>query len=64
MLLGHEPDWRPLLKTAGEEVTRDFMWMFAVELSGGKRLDAYKHVETRCYVSSPLVGISSQYLGL
>jgi hypothetical protein len=50
MLQGHEPDWRPLLKTAGEEVMGDFMWMFEVELSSGKRLHAYKHVDTRCYV--------------
>ena len=50
MLQGHDPDWRPLLKTVGEEVTGDFMWMFEVELSNGKRVHAYKHVDTRCYV--------------
>jgi len=50
MRQGQEPDWAPLLRTVGEEVTGDFMWMFEVELSTGKRLHAYKHIDTRGYV--------------
>jgi hypothetical protein len=50
MLQCHEPDWRPLLKAVGEEVTCHFMWMCEVELSSGKRLHAYKHIDTRRYV--------------
>jgi hypothetical protein len=26
------------------------MWMFEVELSDGRSLQAYKHIDTRCYV--------------
>ena len=47
---GHKPEWRPLLDTVGEEVTGDFMWMFEVGLSDGTPLQAYKHVESRCYI--------------
>lgn len=50
MTQGHKPEWRPLLSAVGEEVTGDFMWMFEVELSNGTLLQAYKHVDTRCYV--------------
>jgi hypothetical protein len=47
---GDKPDWGPLLDAVGEQVTGDFMWMFEVELTNGTRLQAYKHVDTRCYV--------------
>jgi len=47
---GEEPEWEPLVNAVGERVTRDFMWMFEVELSDGRSLQAYKHVDTRRYV--------------
>jgi hypothetical protein len=50
MVQGDEPDWRPLLEAVGDEVTSHFMWMYEVELSSGKRLHVYKHVDTRCSV--------------
>jgi hypothetical protein len=34
----------------GEEVTGDFMWMFEVALTDGTKLQAYKHIDTRCYI--------------
>jgi hypothetical protein len=37
-----EPEWQPLLDFAPDHVG-DFMWMFAVELEDGRRLEAYKH---------------------
>ena len=46
------------LDAVGEEVCRDFMWMFEVELSNGKRLQAYKHADTRRYIHSPLPGLA------
>ena len=50
MTQGEQPDWDPLVNAVGERVTRDFMWMFEVELSDGRSLQAYKHVDTRRYV--------------
>lgn len=47
---GDDPNWEPLLETAGHRVVCDFMWMFEVELSDGRRLQAYKHIDTRGYV--------------
>jgi hypothetical protein len=47
---GDTPDWEPLLNAVGERVTGDFMWMFEVTLTNGNRLQAYKHIDTRCYV--------------
>jgi hypothetical protein len=47
---GEHPDWEPLVDAVGERVARDFMWMFEVELSDGRSLQAYKHVDTRRYV--------------
>jgi hypothetical protein len=43
------PKWEPLVNAVGERVAGDFMWMFEVELSDGRSLQAYKHVDTRCY---------------
>jgi len=62
MLQGEQPDWAPLLRTVGERVTGDFMWMFEVELSNGKRLHAYKHIDTRCYVHLDHDGAAFAYL--
>ena len=50
MVQGERPDWDPLLRTVGERVTGDFMWMFEVELETGTRVHAYKHIDTRRYV--------------
>jgi hypothetical protein len=47
---GDRPEWTPLLDAVGEQVTGDFMWMFEVELSDGTPLQAYKHIDSRCYV--------------
>ncbi len=41
-----EPRWQPLI----DLLMTDWMWMFWVELEDGRRLDAYKHYWTRCYV--------------
>ena len=46
---GTEPNWGPLMGAVGERLIGDFMWMFEVELSSGTRLQAYKHIDTRCY---------------
>ena len=62
LLQGHDPDWRPLLKTVGEEVAGDFMWMFEVELSTGKPVHAYKHIDTRCYVHLDHDGTAFAYV--
>lgn len=40
------PDWRPLI----DLLMVDWMWMFAVELETGRRLEVYKHYETRRYL--------------
>lgn len=43
------PNWEPLLYLARVYVG-EFMWMFEVELKGGTRLHAYKHMDTRRYL--------------
>ena len=43
------PEWEPLLNLAPDHVG-DFMWMYALELSDGTRLQAYKHYWTRNYL--------------
>jgi hypothetical protein len=47
---GEHPDWGPLEAAVGMGVVGDFMWMFEVELDDGRRVQAYKHIDTRCYV--------------
>ena len=49
-LQGGTPDWLPLALVAGIDLLEDFMWMFEVRLSDDRRLDAYKHVDTRRYL--------------
>lgn len=49
MLSAREAEWEPLLNFAPGH-RGDFMWMFAVELSDGTRLQAYKHYWTREYL--------------
>jgi hypothetical protein len=40
------PEWEPLLNLAPDHVG-DFMWMGAVQLTDGTRIQAYKHYWTR-----------------
>lgn len=49
MLAAAEPEWEPLLNFASDHVG-DFMWMYAVVLTDGTRLQAYKHYWTRNYL--------------
>ncbi len=49
MLRVDEPEWEPLLNFAPDHIS-DFMWMYAVELTNGTRLQAYKHYWTRDYL--------------
>ena len=44
------PDWGPLVVAVGEDVASWFMYMFWVACSDGRRLHAYKHIATRCYI--------------
>jgi hypothetical protein len=53
---GERPDWEPLVNAVGTRVAGDFMWMFEVELSDGRSLQAYKHRDTRCYVHLAAAG--------
>jgi len=51
--VGHSPEtpeWGPLERAVGEDVTSWFMYMFWVAASDGRRLHAYKHIATRGYV--------------
>lgn len=50
MTQGDTPDWKPLANTVGYDLAGDFMWMFEVTLEDGRRLQAYKHIDTRRYV--------------
>lgn len=50
MTQGDNPEWTPLVDAVRQEVCGDFMWMFEVELSNGRRLQAYKHYYSRRYV--------------
>ena len=47
--ISSQPNWRPLLELIGLELVDWFMWMFAIELSDGTRVHAYKHRTTRRY---------------
>lgn len=49
MLPINTPEWEPLLDLAPDHVD-DFMWMYAVELDDGTRIQAYKHYWTREYL--------------
>jgi hypothetical protein len=50
MTQGGDPDWGPLLRLLGRRLVSDFMWMFEVRLRDGTALQAYKHIDTRCYI--------------
>jgi hypothetical protein len=62
MLPIYEPEWEPLLNFAPDHVG-DFMWMFAVELTDGTRLQAYKHYWTRNYLHLDTEGRAFIYAG-
>lgn len=44
-----EPNWKPLIELVGLELVDWFMWMYAITLSDGTRVHAYKHRTTRRY---------------
>ncbi len=44
------PDWGPLERLVEAEIVGAFMWMFELETSDGRRIHAYKHIDTRRYV--------------
>ncbi len=62
MLSAHEPEWEPLLNFAPDHVG-DFMWMYAVVLTDGTRLQAYKHYWTRDYLHLDPEGRTFIYAG-
>jgi hypothetical protein len=62
MLPAVEPEWEPLLNFAPDHVV-DFMWMYAVQLTDGTRLQAYKHYWTRGYVHLDTDGRAFIYAG-
>jgi hypothetical protein len=45
-----EPVWEPLERAVGEELAGTFMWMYEIETAGHGYFQAYKHIETRCYI--------------
>lgn len=62
MLSAREPEWEPLLNFAPDHVG-EFMWMFAVVLTDGTRLQAYKHYWTRDYLHLDNEGRTFVYAG-
>jgi hypothetical protein len=62
MLSAGEPEWEPLLNFAPDHVG-DFMWMYAVQLTDGTRLQAYKHYWTRNYLHLDDEGRAFVYVG-
>jgi hypothetical protein len=44
-----EPNWKPLIELIGLELVDWFMWMYAIQMSDGSRVHAYKHRTTRRY---------------
>lgn len=57
-----EPEWEPLLNFAPDHIG-DFMLMYAVELTDGTRLQAYKHYWTRDYLHLDDEGRAFIYAG-
>jgi hypothetical protein len=58
---GDTPNWEPLLSVLGEYLTGHFMWMFEVALTDGTKVQAYKHIDTRCYVHLDSDGVAYVY---
>ena len=46
MTSGDDPNWEPLKNVLAD----GFMWMYAVTLEDGQRVEAYKHIDTRQYI--------------
>jgi hypothetical protein len=57
-----KPEWEPLLNFAPDHVG-EFMWMFAVQLTEGTRLQAYKHYWNRNYLHLDNEGRAFIYAG-
>jgi hypothetical protein len=62
LLSAREPEWEPLLNFAPDHVV-DFMWMGAIQLTDGTRLQAYKHYWTRDYLHLDTEGRAFIYAG-
>jgi hypothetical protein len=62
MLSVGEPEWEPLLNFAPDHIV-DFMWMYAVQLTDGTRVQAYKHYWTRNYLHLDDEGRAFVYVG-
>jgi hypothetical protein len=62
MLSAREPEWEPLLNFAPDHVG-DFMWMYALQLTDGTRVEAYKHYWTRDYLHLDSEGRTFLYVG-
>lgn len=62
MLSVREPEWEPLLNFAPDHIG-DFMWMYALQLTDGTRLQAYKHYWTRNYLHLDDEGRAFVYVG-
>jgi hypothetical protein len=62
MLSARDPEWEPLLNFAPDHVV-DFMWMGAIQLTDGTRLQAYKHYWTRDYLHLDTEGRAFIYAG-
>lgn len=62
MLSLREPEWEPLLNLAPDHVGA-FMWMYALQLTDGTRLQAYKHYWTRNYLHLDDEGRAFVYVG-
>ena len=61
MLSVHAPEWEPLLHVASRHID-EFMWMFAIELADGTRLQAYRNYWTRSYLHLDGEGRAFVYL--
>jgi hypothetical protein len=57
-----EPDWGPLIRAVGEDLAGWFMWMSAPRTRGGRVLQAYKHIGSRCYLHLDARGAAYLYL--
>jgi hypothetical protein len=56
-----QPDWRPLRRLLPDALVETFMWMFEVALRDGRRIHAYKHIETRRYLHIDIRGDAFYY---
>ena len=56
-----QPDWDPIVALLSEELAEWFMWMCEVALEDGRRVHAYKHIETRRYLHLGTDGSAWRY---